>query len=153
MSTLPYLYPESVIKQFWDKVVDGYYQHKKEKTPNLSFISPASIWKTSISDNSLKVNPISSFSLNLIIFCIHIFLQSDTQRSLYTLKESWSAPIFFYLNITKIAITSPSVCPFTVPPPGLSGVSFLYKFFIEDKYAQELPGPPRNLWGEKKDGI
>src|SRR3970040_2425263 len=36
----------------------------------------------------------------------------------------------------------------TVPPPGLSGIKFWYNFLLKTN-TPEVPGPPRNLCGEK----
>lgn len=37
----------------------------------------------------------------------------------------------------------------TVPPPGWSGTLFLYRVEL-NMSTPVVPGPPRNLWGEKK---
>src|SRR5690606_15159114 len=37
----------------------------------------------------------------------------------------------------------------TVPPPGWSGIMFLYSFLLKIK-TPEVPGPPKNLCGERK---
>ncbi len=52
------------------------------------------------------------------------------------------------------SISSIYLCPpqglvhSTVPPPGVSGTSFLYKALLKINIPAE-PGPPKNLCGEK----
>src|ERR1035437_310021 len=69
------------------------------------------------------------------LFYSHFFFQSHCKRRLYSLKETRSSSVFLNLNISYIAVASPSVGPLYCSSTRRIRSVIFVEFFIEDQNA------------------
>src|SRR5664280_3454117 len=83
------------------------------------------------------------------LYGTHVFLQPYCQGSFNSLKKSGSSPVFFYLNICYIAVTTPPVCPFYSSATRIIRNIVFVQFFAENQDPCTTWTPKELMRGEK----